>query len=173
MKTSNELPPLDKLNSLLSYDPKTGDFLWKVKPSRRIREGSIAGTLDLSGYRRISIDKTSYYAHRLAWFISTGSPPPKDIDHRNGVRSDNRIVNLRDASSPENAWNLKPRKTSPSGYKGVHAHNLCRKFYGKVSKNYRQHHTKLFDTAAEACIAVKSLRQRLHGEFANHGELTP
>ena len=173
MKTSNELPPLEKINRLLSYDPKTGDFLWKVKPSRRINQGSIAGNIDLNGYRRIRIDKKSYYAHRIAWLISTGSPPPRNIDHKNGVRSDNRILNLRVASSSENAWNLIPRETSTSGYKGVHAHKLCKKFYGKVCKNYRQHHTKLFDTAAEACIALKSLRQDLHGKFTNHGKLTP
>ena len=173
MNTSNELPSLEVLNRLLNYDPYTGDLIWKNRVNRRVFPGSIAGCVNSLKYRTVGIGRRRYYAHRIAWFMLKGTQPQRGIDHINGDRSDNRISNLRESSSSENSYNRIPITVNSSGYKGVHRHSLCKKFYGKVCKNYKQHHTKLFDTAGEASVAVKLLRERLHGEFANHGELTP
>lgn len=95
----------ERLREFLHYDPESGAFWWKVPSSIRARgerAGSLAGA---SGYRRISIKKKSYAAHRLAWLYIYGTWPTNEIDHINGVRDDNRIKNLRDVSGAENLAN--------------------------------------------------------------------
>ena len=49
-------------------------------------------------------------AHRLAWFLAMGRWPKGVIDHKNGVRTDNRFFNLRDVSVAENSRAARRRK---------------------------------------------------------------
>ncbi|QBH20832.1 HNH endonuclease [Alcaligenes faecalis] len=88
----------------LSYDSETGLFI-RLKSGWKSRIGKIAGIKDSYGYLQIKIDGRRYLAHRLAWLYVHGEWPEKAIDHRNGVRDDNRIVNLRLANSLENGQN--------------------------------------------------------------------
>jgi hypothetical protein len=53
------------------------------------------------------VDGYKSYAHRLAFLYMTGSLPPADVDHVNGVRNDNRWSNLRLATRSQNMWNVK------------------------------------------------------------------
>lgn len=72
----------------------------------RAKAGSVAGHSDRSrGYVDIRIDAKKYKAHRLAWLYVHGRWPEKLIDHINGVKTDNRLINLREASAAENAMN--------------------------------------------------------------------
>jgi hypothetical protein len=84
-----------QLRDALDYDPETGVFRWKIRPNLRIQVGKIAGTL-CNGYVRIKLDDFCHAGHRLAWLHVYGAWPSKQMDHVNGVRSDNRIANLRD-----------------------------------------------------------------------------
>lgn len=97
----------ERVDALLSYDPTTGLFRWKVGGRRRVA-GGIAGTVRADGYTRISIDGVQYAAHRLAWFVTHGRWPCGIIDHDNRRRSDNRISNLRDVDHVGNANNKTP-----------------------------------------------------------------
>jgi hypothetical protein len=107
-----------RLRELLFYDPKTGIFTWKVDRNNRIKKGSVAGTQSGDGYVNIFVDRKNYRAHRLAWLYMYNEQPPAIIDHINGVRDDNRIENLREATNSLNMhWAKKPNKDS--GYYGV------------------------------------------------------
>ncbi|MGL9722094.1 HNH endonuclease signature motif containing protein [Symbiopectobacterium sp.] len=44
-------------------------------------------------------------AHRLAWIYVYGVEPDGEIDHINGIRSDNRICNFRIVDDKQNARN--------------------------------------------------------------------
>lgn len=100
-----------RLREVLEYNPETGVFTW-IKPSgRRVKVGDVAGARRPDkpggggGYRTIQIDGTRYYAHRLVWFYMTGEWPAADVDHRFGMRDDNRWSELREASRSVNLQN--------------------------------------------------------------------
>ena len=86
-----------RLKKLLSYNTDTGEFRWRVTRRGAARAGSVAGCVRHDGYVRIAIDGKRYLAHRLAWLYVHGELVP-ELDHANGVRSDNRLDNLRPAT---------------------------------------------------------------------------
>ncbi len=91
----------------LKYEPETGIFTWIKETHPWIKHlGKQAGTVNEDGYIKIRLNRVGYSAHRLAWLFVYGSMP-KLIDHINGNPADNRIVNLREATSKANANNRK------------------------------------------------------------------
>lgn len=92
----------EELKKRLKYNPETGEFL------RVLKDGTLKPTghqLSAQGYYRIGVGQEVYLAHRLAWFYHYGVWPKQRIDHKNEVRTDNRIDNLRDVSASENGFN--------------------------------------------------------------------
>lgn len=104
----------DELKERLTYDPETGVFTWKK--ARKGNTGRTAGTHDRDGYIVIHLYQRQYRAHRLAWLYVYGEWPRNQIDHINGIRDDNRILNLRDVTPRENSQNQKfHRDGKPAG----------------------------------------------------------
>ena len=93
---------MNKLLTALQYDPETGHFTWQINHPR-VRRGMVAGAKNAGGYVHIKVCGRDYYAHRLAWFFTFGRWPVDTIDHINGVKSDNRISNLRELSREQNS----------------------------------------------------------------------
>lgn len=149
----------DRLRALLDYDPETGLFTWRVKANRRIVAGSVAGGLRHDGYIGIRLDRRRYMAHRLAWLHVHGHWPEGELDHGNGLRSDNRLANLRECSRQENAQNLARYPRNISGHPGV--------FWSKQKNRWRvavgRQHVGLFDTFEEAVAARCAAKKALHG----------
>lgn len=165
------MPNLTKeyLHEILHYEPVTGLFTWKISPNRRIHVGDIAGNPDLYGYIRIGINGKHYKTHRLAWLYVYGKLPSEAIDHINGVRDDNRIVNLREATHAENMRNFPARKKSFSGVKGVYWHKATNKWTATCTTDGKRCHLGYFTNITEAEMAVRNIREKHHGEFTNHG----
>jgi hypothetical protein len=159
----------DYVRSILDYDPETGLLTWKRRErvSRQWNTkyaGKEAGVLSL-GYIKIRIEKRAYQAHRLIWLMMTGSWPKEQIDHIDMDRSNNRWVNLREASNAENMRNTKAHIDNSSGFKGVYFVNDRNKFRGSVMINGKISHTKRCETAEEAYEERCALAKRLHGEY--------
>lgn len=94
-----------ELKNYLKYNPETGEIIWIDKPGKRVQIGNIAGGLNTSknqGYIQIRFNKKLYLAHRIAWYLHYGVWPQNYIDHINGIRTDNKISNLRDVTVKEN-----------------------------------------------------------------------
>lgn len=105
----------DRVRELLSYDAETGILTRKVRTSHRINLGDVAGTVRPDGYLKVSLDNKSYLAHRVAWVIEYGVWPDFEIDHINGIRSDNRICNLRDVTPSTNQENQRVAYKNSAG----------------------------------------------------------
>lgn len=161
----------DILESVLSYNKDSGDFVWKKSVSQSCRKGSKAGTVsDGKGtnYITISISRNFFYAHRLAWLYVTGEWPENQIDHINGNGMDNRWVNLRLANFTENACNVGLRKNNTSGYKNVTWDKTCNKWLVQIQKDYVVRYAGWFDNLQDAVQISKVKRQEIHKEYARH-----
>jgi hypothetical protein len=120
MKFNRELTR-ERLKEVLDYSKETGVFVWIKKPyphANSVKVGQPAGTIQ-HGYTVIKIDNIPYKAHRLAWLYAFGVFPTEEIDHKNGNRSDNRFLNLREVSHAVNSRNQKKRSTNTSGFTGM------------------------------------------------------
>lgn len=111
------------LRQLIEYDPLTGLLVWLPRADNLAFTSRWAGNpalayTDTNGYLYGRVMFQRVYAHRAAWMIETGETPD-DIDHLNGVRNDNRFVNLKDASRSHNMRNRALSRNNTSGVPGV------------------------------------------------------
>jgi hypothetical protein len=158
------------LKSILDYNPETGIFVWKVKFSKKINIGDVAGTKDSKGYIAIKVNKKTYASHRIAWLYIYGYIPEKQIDHINGNRVDNRICNLREATNQENQFNRQIQKNNTSGVKGVCWSNQQNKWVARIRANGKRITLGLFDNLELAELVINEARLKYHKQFANHGK---
>ncbi len=156
-----------RLRELLSYDPETGIFVWRVKPARRIAAGSVAGCRrTVYGYVLIGVDGAIYPAHRLAWLYVHGVWPSEYTDHVNADRADNRLANLRECTPGENQSNRRRNKNNASGFKGVVFHPATGKWRACVRAGGKCFSLGLHATKEQAHAAYCDGASRHHGEFA-------
>ena len=156
-----------RLKELLHYDPDTGIFTRKIN-RHAYRAGEIAGSIHRKGYIRISIDRRSYSAHRLAWLYMYGHFPENQIDHINHIKSDNRITNLREVTNQINCRNSRLPKNNKSGIIGVYWNSWRNKWTAIVKVNYQYKFLGHFDDFFEAVCARKSMEIQI-GFHPNHG----
>jgi hypothetical protein len=151
-----------QLHELLAYDPATGLFAWKISKNGRVKVGDRAGSKNNLDYMSIMIQKKSFKAHRLAWLYFYGCWPKNDLDHINGLRSDNRIANLREVTKKQNNENTTTRKDNASGYRGVSIHKQTGKWMARVSHHGVRIHAGLFDSKEDANFAAIQKRSELY-----------
>jgi hypothetical protein len=150
----------EELKSLVNYDQETGLFTWKVKRQGKIK--SNLGWITDKGYVEICIAGKRLKAHRWAWFYVYGELP-KQIDHINCNKTDNRLCNLRIVTNKQNHENRGAQKNNTSGFKGVtHFEN---KWRSQIMHNRKNYYIGLFDTAEEAHIAYKKKANELFTHY--------
>jgi len=154
----------EHLKSKLHYDPDTGIFRWVNSEAHTKANGSVAGWHSGKGMLRISLNSKNYLLHRLAWFYVHGYWP-KQIDHINGDRGDNRLANLREADNSQNQANQAAKPNNKLGIRGIHQRKgsfivQLRKKDIKVRKVFR--------SLEEAKVFAMNTSLELHGEFSIH-----
>lgn len=146
------------LSEVFTYDPLTGIVRWQ---EGRRRGGKPLATVRCDGYIRTTIGKKEYAAHQIAFFVMTGSIP-KMVDHINGVRTDNRWRNLREASPAQNSRN----RCAIRGLKGATIHAKTGKYQAQIKVGSKNIYLGLFETEKEANAAYSGAAKILFGEFA-------
>lgn len=150
----------ERLLALVTYDPQTGIFRWRKDMKGGCRAGEQVGYVDDLGYWRTSLDGARHRLHRVAWFYMHGAWPDHDIDHINGIRSDNRIANLRDVPRRTNLENLRNTKGGAAGLLGVTPRD--KKFIAQIRAHGKGHYLGRYATAEEAHAAYVEAKRRLH-----------
>lgn len=179
------LPTPDELRQLLRYEPDTGKLFWlEREPSMyggatsrewvcRRWNSTYAGkesftTIDPIGYFHGSILGYRCRAHRVAWALAHGDWPLGQIDHINGVKTDNRLVNLRDVTHAENGRNAKRTRSNTSGVTGVRWYAERNKWVSKIMVNGVQYTLGYYLNFDDA-VASRKAAEVKHGFHPNHG----
>lgn len=97
------------LREWFSYDPETGIFRWIKRPKiggGSAKVGDVAGSVNSKGRRVLWLKKKRIYCGRAAYIMTHGDIPDNAlVDHIDGDTGNDRIANLRLASSVQNTWN--------------------------------------------------------------------
>jgi len=97
-KTIPRWPSLEA-SSLGRLRRKRTGYILKTKPRR------------CDGYVQVHVqDNTWFYVHRLIADAFHGLPAGMEVDHRNGIRSDNRASNLESVTLQENRRRAQKRR---------------------------------------------------------------
>ena len=130
--------------SVFTYKPD-GTLVWKVKAAKWIKPGDIVGSL-IKGYVCTKYKYTRYSVHRIIWLLHHKKFPNGSIDHINGIRSDNRIQNLRDCTHRENLSNTKKHREG----KRVGYTKYGNRYCAQIKINGRKIYLGSFKTEKEA-----------------------
>ena len=161
---STDFISAERLRELLSYDPDTGEFTWAIARPKCIPGTQAGNSSHPRGYIQIRVDRRRYYAHRLAWLYMTGAWPAGEIDHINGIRSDNSFSNLRSVTRAENSQNLLRANTgSKVGLLGVSVrHQNPELFVAQIRIDGKPTCLGFFHSKEEAHEAYLSAKRKHH-----------
>jgi hypothetical protein len=155
---------LEELKKVLHYDPDTGVFTWVAlrRGGRKNNPGTVAGSKESRGYIRIRYKGTLYWAHRLAWFYMCGEWP-KQLDHIDEIKSNNRWGNLRLATHSENGQNRSHgQSNNKSGFQGVSWHSIGSRWCAQIHILGKHISLGLYDTPEEAHEAYLAAKEKHH-----------
>lgn len=175
------LPSQSFLRECFDYIFSTGELVWRERPEYHFKTkrgqktfntrftGKVAGHYhSRNGYLEVRFDRLLYKGHRIIYKLLTGEDPDGILDHIDGDVSNNRVENLRLATSQENARNGAKRSKAgraTSKYKGVSKHRLQWIVSLSVSDNETRIVEK-FKTEIEAALRYDELAVQYFGEFA-------
>lgn len=177
----NVVVSVEYLRECFMLDTSTGVLYWKSRPAHHFVSnasykmwntryaGEVASCIKTNGYVGVTVLKKSYQAHRVVWAITSGVWPTGDLDHINGLKSDNRYCNLRYATESQNGFNRVLGKNSTTGYKGVSYDKQTKRYKAKIKISGRSISIGMFDTPKEAHDAYCTRAEKEAGVFFNKG----
>ncbi|CZW64547.1 HNH endonuclease [Enterobacter hormaechei subsp. steigerwaltii] len=155
----------EEVEKLLSYNPETGEFRWKIKWGNQ-SAGNLAGNTDRLGYLTIQVHRKLIKAHRIAFLLMTGSWPKSYIDHINRNPSDNRFCNLREVTPLQNTMNRSVASNNTSGVAGVSYEERRGKWRAHIKVNGKMKSLGYFKRKEDAIAARKKGEETHFGEFS-------
>lgn len=140
------------------YDPELGVL------TRKLKERSDAPDTINPERLTVQFKGRCYRYSTLVWVVYYGEFPSGWIDHKNRIKTDNRIDNLRIATPTQNQQN----KAGTGTYmKGVTWRNrIMKPWQAKIRVNGVRLHLGSFATQKEAGEAYIEACLKYHGEFA-------
>ena len=132
--------------------------------------------IDSTGYYRIDLTKIDkrykFLVSRLVALAFLENPlNKKNVDHKNNVRLNNNVNNLRWVSPKENNQNKSMSKNNSSGYKGVSWDKKNKKWNAYIAlENGIRKNLGYFKNIEDAKDARQKKAKEIHGEFLNDCE---
>lgn len=169
--------PIDLLHQFFEYNPQTGALVWRAQSCDHCDgwsywntryAGKSALATNQHGYLRGTFQGRTYSRHRIIWAIMTGVWPDNYIDHINGIRSDNRWCNLRDAPQNINMKNKRMYRNNTSGCTGVKREGGSSKWKAEIKHNGTLIRLGTFEDYSSAVRARKDAEARF-GFSRRHG----
>lgn len=159
------MPPKSVLDEHFIIDVEAGKVYWKKHPFFTGFEGKEVSTDRMVGYSRMRVPGFGSYAiHRVIWFYHTGREP-NYLDHVNRIKTDNRIINLRECTATENTFNKKYDDSNNLGFKGISVLRSGR-YQARVSVNGVRVSLGSFVTKQEAVEARLKYLSQIMPEFS-------
>lgn len=154
----------------VSYCPITG-LISRIKTtSSRAKCGDICNKKNSLGYIVFYVNKKFILGHRLAWYaINSDIPNGMEVDHINGIKSDNRICNLRLVTDQGNARNMSISKNNKSGITGVSWCKDRNKWRATIMNNGKQISLGYFNNIDDA-IKIRKQKEKEFGYHKGHGK---
>jgi hypothetical protein len=157
-------PLISRLLSKFIYEPDTGVLYRKMQTCIKQQPLSISS----NGYARVGFDGKRYGAHRICWAMAHGYWPTLDIDHINGIRTDNRLCNLRHVDRSTNLENIRAAKSNnkSSGILGVYvAKNGV--ITSRIMVKGKDTYLGTFKSIEEAKVAYVNAKKNMHKGFSS------
>ena len=149
------------------FDHKDGHLYWKkvMHTNKQYLVGQEVGSIHKTGYRHVTWMGKIHKVHRLIFLLEHGYLP-KEIDHINGDRQDNRIENLREVSRSENQFNKAMCSNNTSGFRGVNWHKHSKSWVVRVCTKGKTKILGYFKDLELAGLVADEARNLYHGKFA-------
>jgi hypothetical protein len=121
------------------YDEETGNI---TTPT-----GLIAKKKSNNGYIMLTVrdnflNAYYLYGHQFAWYYKY-KKTTRLLDHKNRIKTDNRICNIRESTKSKNAMNM-------NNVKGYTYCQRSQKFIAIITVNYKKIHLGSFDNKEDA-----------------------
>lgn len=156
---------VEKARRYFHYDKETGVLTWAVDRNR-LHVGDKAGSLDTKGRRRILCEGRSYSSTTLIWMIVFGRKPIGQIDHKNLVRDDDRLKNLREVTASQNCMNKRHNGVLPRGVSFYPQQGI---YAARITVQRKTKYLGSFSDKEQAAQAYAKASKELHGDFRFQG----
>jgi hypothetical protein len=138
---------------------------WSSK-SNKFLVGNEHAVVRGNGYLCVSLDRTRYPISRLVMMVfNPNFDQNLAVDHIDGNPHNNRLDNLRMATSAQNSYNRGTPSTNTSGHKGIRWHKRDKSWEALITIHGKQH-SKYFGNDKQAAIAWRQEKEKeLFAEF--------
>lgn len=169
------------LHVLLRYDVVTGKLWWRRRGrewfqnkrahatwNSRYADTEAFTAVRSNGYLVGNICDHHIRAHHVIWCMCYGYWP-SEVDHINGSRTDNRLVNLRLVDRQTNSRNASRSKRNQSGIVGVRFDRRRQHWIAEITVDYAYRYIGSYADMNDAIIARKRA-EAFYGFHPNHGK---
>ena len=147
-------PSQERLNELFEY--RDGKLYNKTNRANNAKKGAESGGKTTDGYRAVKVNGKKHQTHRLIWIMHNGDiPEGLYIDHKNGIKTDNRIENLRVVNHQQNHFN----RTKAKGYSW---NKQSQKYEAQICVDGVKKHLGYFDLEEDAKEARRIAKEKYH-----------
>ena len=177
----DKIPSQSYLKECLIYDPDTGIITWIRRPREHFKDATswrkwntknknkrAFTAINSNGYYQGGLDGKIFLAHRIIFKLIHGYEPDM-VDHKDGVRTNNKSLNLLPSNNTLNQRNKKISSANKSSRViGVTWHNTSKKWLARIKVNNKQIHLGYFDDLNDAKDARKEAEEK-YNFSSTHG----